>query len=220
MTLQITVRGTAEDTYPAERALLDVVIAIEGADKADVAERAASVQAPLVEQLDQLKDLGAVARWSADRVHVYSHRPIGPQGERLAIVHVARLDVSTEFIDFDRLSGFIDHWSAHDGVELHGPRWDVTEKNRKVYESDVRRSAVDDAVHKAQGYANAVRGGRVVPIEFADPGMLDDSGGGHQPRMMAMAMADGVAGPSIAVTPEPIVISVAVDARFTTSTDR
>jgi len=217
MTLQITVRGTAQESYPAERALLDLAVSVEGADKAEVAGKAAEVQAPLIEQLEQLKDRGAVTHWAADRVHVYSHRPYDPQGRRLPVVHVARLDVSTVFVDFDRLSGFVDHWSAHDGVEIRGPRWDVTEKNRRAYESDVRRAAVDDAVHKAQGYANAVRGGRVVPIEFADPGMLDE-GGGHPPRMMAMASAE--AGPGITLTPEPIVIAIAVDARFTTSTER
>ncbi len=219
MTLQITVRGSAEDKYPAERATLDLVVAVEGADKAEVGARAAQVQAPLIEQLEQLKELDAVSTWSADRVHVFSHRPYDHEGKQQALVHVARLSVTAEFVDFDRLSGFVDHWSGQDGVEIHGPQWDVTDKNRRIYEADVRRAAVDDAVHKAQGYANAVRAGRVVPVEFADPGMLDPTGARPEMRMMAMA-ADGLSGPTIAIIPEPITISVAVDARFSTTADR
>jgi len=218
MSLLITVRGTAEETYPAERATLSVTVSIAGDDKADVARRAGEVQGPLHEQLEQLEQLGAVTRWSAGQVQVYSHRPWGPDGTRLPVEHVARLDATADFVDFARLSGFIDHWSGQEGVEISGPAWDVTPQNRRAYEAEVRRAAVDDAIHKAQAYSTAVRRGRVVAVELADPGMLGDQREGGVSPMFARMSADAAGGAAIAVTPEPIVIASAVDARFTTET--
>ncbi|WP_396048749.1 SIMPL domain-containing protein [Aeromicrobium sp. UC242_57] len=122
-----------------------------------------------------------------------------------------------EFNDFERLSGFLDHWSGVDGVEISGISWDVTAKNRRIYEAEVRKAAVDDAVAKAQSYADAVRRGRVVAAQLADPGMLGSSGDAPV-AMMKSASADMMragGGPELSFAPEEIVIAVEVDARFT-----
>ncbi len=218
MSLSITVRGTAEEIYPAERAIVDVAVAIEGEDRAAVAAEAGTLLAPLTEQLGQLHDRQVVTSWSAGQVRVFSHRPTDHEGRRLAVVHVARVEITAEFADFERLSGFVDFWSGREGVEIVGLRWDVAAKNRRVYEAEVRRAAVDDAVQKAQGYANAVRRGRVVPVEFADPGMLSSQPDAPTPMYARVSADMGGGGSGIAVTPEPIVVSAAVDARFTTDT--
>lgn len=92
----------------------------------------------------------AATTWSSEQVRVYSQRPWGPDGERLCLTHYANIVARAEFIDFERLSGFLDYWAGKDGVQIDGVTWDVTAKNRRSYESEVRRSAVDDAVAKAQ----------------------------------------------------------------------
>ena len=66
------------------------------------------------------------------------------------MVHVARVQIGAEFVDFERLSGFLDYWSGIEGVEVGGIAWDVRVKNRRSYEAEVRKAAVDDAVAKAQ----------------------------------------------------------------------
>ncbi len=214
MKLDITVRGSAEQRYPAERALVSLAVAVEGTTKEHVFRDAVEVQEPLVDQLQSLHDRGAVSVWSCDQVRVFSHRPYSPDGTRQPLQHVARIEVRGEFVDFERLSGFLDHWSGRDGVEISQVTWDVTAKNRRTYEAEVRKSAVDDAVQKAQVYANAVRKGKVTPLQFADPGMLGGVEGAPAPARLMMARDSGDGGPQLDVTPSEIVIAVDVDARF------
>ncbi|MDX6278922.1 MAG: uncharacterized protein QOJ72_3050 [Nocardioidaceae bacterium] len=216
MTLEITVRGSAEAHHPAETAEVTMAAVVEGEDKAKVFADAVAIQDPLSSQLRELVDLGAVTVWSSDQVRVFSHRPWDENGKRGAMVHVARVEIEAEFVDFERLSGFLDYWSGIDGVEITGLQWDVTHKNRRIYEAEVRKAAVDDAVIKAQIYANAVRRGKVVAEQISDPGML--TGPPHEPGPRLTAkMASAVPGggiPSLDLSPEEITIHVEVDARF------
>lgn len=216
MTLDITVRGSAEQHFVAERALVSMAAAIEGADKQQVFADAVAIQEPLTKQLAELVELRAVGTWSSDQVQVYSHRPwVGD--ERGPMVHVARVQIGAEFLDFERLSGFLDFWSGKDGVEIAGITWDVSAKNRRSYEGEVRKAAVDDAVAKAQSYANAVRRGKVVALQLADPGMLSQQPEFPGPSpMMAKASFDSArgGGPELDLSPDEIVIHVDVDARF------
>ncbi len=214
MTLEITVRGSAEQHFAAERATVTMAAAIESADKQQVYDDAVAVLEPLVMQLHGLADRGAVTTWSNDQVRVYTHRPWTDDGERGEMVHVARVQVEAEFTDFERLSGFIDYWGGKGGVEVDGIRWDVTARNRRVYEADVRKAAVDNAITKAQAYADAVRRGRVTALHFADPGMLN-GGGDPPPTPVAMSLAGSESGPAgLDLTPGEIVVRVDVDAHF------
>lgn len=215
MTLDITVRGSAEQRYPAERALVAMAVAIEGTDKAEVFRDAVAVQEPLASQLQELHEGGGVLVWSCDQVRVFSHRPYSPDGTRQQLHHVARIEVRAEFGDFEGMSEFLDHWSGRDGLEIAEVRWDVSARNRRSYEAEVRKAAVEDAVHKAQVFADAVRKGKVVPQQFADPGMLGQPGGTAGPARLALMSDDAGATPELHVTPDEIVIRVDVDARFT-----
>lgn len=216
MALEITVRGSARSSHSAERATVSMAAAIEGPDKADVFAEAVALQDPLSTQLRELVDLGAVTTWSSAQVRVFSHRPWDHEGKRLAMVHVARVEAVAEFVDFERLSGFLDFWSGKEGIEIGGITWDVTVKNRRAYESEARKAAVDDAIAKAQVYANAVRRGKVVAVQLSDPGMLNSDAHDYGSAMPKMMMAEGAmgGGPSLALAPEEIVIHVEVDARF------
>jgi uncharacterized protein YggE len=214
MPLEITVRGSAEQRFPAERATVTMAAAIESADKQQVYDAAVSVLEPLVMQLRGLADRGAVTTWSSDQVRVYSHRPWIGEGQRGELQFVAHLQIVAEFSDFERLSGFVDYWAGKDGIAIDGISWDVTARNRRAYESDVRKAAVDNAILKAQAYADAVRRGRVTAMEIADPGMLNGSGD-HSPIPLAMKAAayeDHV--PELDLNPDEIVIHVEVDAHF------
>jgi uncharacterized protein len=161
-----------------------------------------------------LVDLGAVTTWSSAQVRVFSHRPWDHEGKRLDMVHVARVEAVAEFVDFERLSGFLDFWSGKEGIEIAGIAWDVTLKNRRSYESEVRKAAVEDAIAKAQVYANSVRRGKVVALQLSDPGMLSNSPEPPVPMAKMMVQADMGGGPSLALAPEEIIIHIEVDARF------
>lgn len=216
MTLEITVRGSAEQRFEAERATVSLATSIESTDKQQVYDDAVSVLEPLVMQLRELADRGAVTTWSSDQVRVYSHRPWAADGSRGELEHVARLQVTAEFTDFERLSGFVDYWAGKDGIEVGGIAWDVTSRNRRSYEADVRKAAVDDAIAKAQAYADAVRRGRVTALQIADPGMLN--GDGEQspiPLVMTSSAGGEDTAAALDLTPDEIVIHVEVDAHFT-----
>ncbi|WP_311209100.1 MULTISPECIES: SIMPL domain-containing protein [unclassified Aeromicrobium] len=215
MGVQITVRGSAEGRFPAERALVRLEVVVEGADRQDVRDRAVALQEPLRSQLGELVSLGAVRTWSSDQVRVFSRHPWVDDRRSDDLVHSAQVQVLAEFVDFERLSGFVDHWSGQAGVEVQGLEWDLGVKSRRVHEAEVRKAAVDDAVTKAQSYADAVRRGRVTALELADPGMLDRPGDpGHgEPRAFALASADA-GGAALDLVPADIVIRVEVDARF------
>ena len=215
MTLEITVRGSAEKHYPAERATVVVAAAIEGLEKEAVFRDAVAIQEPLTKQLGELVDKGFATTWSSDQVRIYSQHPWGPNGERLPLTHYANISATAEFLDFERLSGFVDYWAGKAGVQIGGLTWDVSAKNRRVYESDTRRAAVDDAVSKAQAYSDALRKGRVRAVQLADPGMLRQTEGVTPMARMAKSfdMAGG-AGPELRMTPEEILIYVEVDAKF------
>jgi uncharacterized protein YggE len=215
MTLDITVRGTAEQHYPAERAIVSMSAAVEGPERQQVFQDAVAIHDPLVSQLRELVELRAVGPWSSDQVRVFSHRPWDAEGKRGQTVHVARVHVGAEFTDFERLSGFLDYWSGKEGVEVGGISWDVGVKNRRSFEAEVRKAAVDDAIAKAQSYANAVRRGKVVAVQLADPGMLTDhADSGATPMLAKAGFADPDGGPQLNLAPPEIVIHVDVDARF------
>ena len=213
MVVDITVRGEAEARYPAERAIVTLAAAVESAEKQQAYDQATAVQQAVTAQLTELADRSAVIDWSSGQVSVYSHRPWRDNGERGDRVHVARVEILAEFSDFDRLGGFVDYWAGRDGVEIAGIVWDVMERNRRAYEAELRRAAVEDAVNRAQTYADALRRGRVVPTRIADPGLLD-SGGAPRPYALRMEAVGADAAGGLQLTPEPVRIHMAVDAGF------
>lgn len=220
MSLQITVRGSAERSYPAERGIVSLGAHVEGPDKDDVVAQAKRALDPLTAQLGELQQRGAVAAWSSDQVSVLSQHPWIGDRRSDDLVHTASFGVRAEFVDFEKLAGFVDHWVGRDHVEVHGLTWDVLAAHRRAYVAEVRKAAVDDAVTAAQAYADAVRRGRVTPVEIADPGMLGTGSGGGQPTPMtakasfADLASDG--GPGLRLEPEEILVEAAVDARFST----
>jgi uncharacterized protein YggE len=214
MAVDITVRGEAEARYPAERAVVTLAAVVETAEKQPAYDQAASVQQAVTAQLTELADRDAVRDWSSGQVSVSSYRPWRDNGQPGTPVYVARVEIVAEFSDFNRLGGFIDYWAGRDGVEIAGIVWDVLERNRRMYEADLRKAAVDDAVSRAQIYADALRRGRVVATRIADPGLLD-GGGGPRPYALKMESAVADTGGGLQLTPEPVRIHVAVDAGFT-----
>jgi uncharacterized protein YggE len=221
MVVEITVRGEAEARYPAERAIVTLAAAVENAEKQQAYDEATAVQQAVTAQLTELADRSAVIDWSSGQVSVSSYRPWrddghDPQAGRTPSpdrVHSARVEIVAQFSDFDRLGGFVDYWAGRDGVEIAGIVWDVLERNRRVYEAELRRAAVDDAVNRAQTYADALRRGRVTPTRIADQGLLD-SGGGPRPYALRMEAVGTDSGGGLQLTPEPVRIHIAVDAGF------
>ena len=209
--LEIVVRGNAHGSFAPERAQLRLRVNLTGEQRDSVYRDAAHVHSSLVSAVEELVQRSVVATWSSESVHVYSHRPYDSDGAPRDPVYTANIGVEARFHDFDELDRFIDTWAVQEGVEIGGVSWELEPANRRRYEAELRKQAVEDAVVKAQAYADAVGRGAVTPTQLADPEMLSDSRPMARGMMLA-AKADGGAG--VELHADDIELSVAVDARF------
>lgn len=202
----------ARGRYAPERGVLDLAVHLEGPVKSAVYEAAVALHSRLTGALGELESAGAVNRWTAESVRVYSYRPYSQDGEPRDPMYNTRIRLDAEFGDFEKLSEFIDTWSGEEGVTVNAVRWDVHETSRRAHERELRREAVEDAIAKAQAYSDAVGRGPVTPTLLSDPDMVDRVPSPRGRMMIAAAPPDS--GPSLELRADDIEIDVAVDARF------
>lgn len=217
----ITVRGEHETRIAPDLAVAHLSIQTEGLERGPVVERVAALAEPVRTDLAARKDAGSLQDWSSERVSVWSERPWGPDGTRLAAVHHASVEMTATFTDVAALSWWATTTAELEGVQLTGIDWQLTPAHRAELERDVAAEAVRSAVTRAQAYARAIGFSTVTPLEIADVGLLSHPGGGGDaspaPRMMkAMAAEafDASGGSSVQLRPDDLVLSAAVEARF------
>ncbi len=155
--------------------------------------------------------------WSAEQLRTWSTRPWNKDGVQLPLVHHASVGIEVKFRDFSALSRWVgQHVSSTDGFRVDRVEWALTSKRRTELQRQVRTRAVEDAVIRAQQYADALGLGRIRPVAIADAGMLGDNlrpeGGGGGIALRSAAAPGG--GPDVELVPEDIEVSAAVDARF------
>lgn len=215
----ITVQGSARSELPPEQAVLRFTISADGPERGPVLQSVTTTVDSVSASLAALHgDGGPVSRWSTDRVSVASHRPWTNDGTLAPLVHQASASGRVTIGMIDAVSEIVDALAAHEHLAIESLEWSLTDARLELEQRDVRARAVAAARAKAEVLAESAGLASVTPLALADPGMLDGSGGGpvpmpHLERAMAMAaMPHGDAGFSLRA--EPIVIDVAVDARF------
>lgn len=219
----ITVRGEHETRVAPEEAVAHLSVRTEGPERGEVVERMSRLAAPLRDDLASRKDAGAVAEWSSQRVAVWANRPWNAEGRQLALVHYASVEVTATFTDFAALSWWVTDVSERDGVQVDGITWRLTPATRKTTEAEVAAQAVRVAVERATAYAGAIGLTSIAPLEIADLGLLtrgESSSPQPAPMMLRAASAsfamDAAGGaPAVDLQPEEIVVTAAVEARFT-----
>lgn len=218
----ITVQGHFTAWYPAERATVQLSVAVDGARRTTVLASATAAVQTLTESIKKLHDpnAGPVTWWSSDRIRVWAHRPWNNDGKQLPPVHNAAIGLTVKFKDFDALADWLTEAVTVPGVQVNNIEWGLTESKRISVTTEVRSRAVKDAADKARVFAQAIGLGQVTAVAIADPGMLGVSGSGDSPapmmRVAAMKMADSGGAP-LDFTPEDIEVSASVDARFEAS---
>jgi uncharacterized protein len=216
----ITVRGEHETRTAPDFAVAHLTVQTEGLERGPVVERVAALADPVRTDLEARQEAGSLREWSSQRVSVWSDRPWGPDGTRLAPVHHASVDMTATFADVAALSWWATSVAELEGVQLGWIDWQLEPAHRAEIERGVAAEAVRSAVTRAQAYARAIGFSTVTPLEIADLGLLARPGtdAAPQPRMMKAAMAmeayDTGGGPAVQLRPEDIVISAAVEARF------
>lgn len=219
----ITVHGEFAAWYPAERATVSAAVLTDGADRDDVFARAVIASDAVRNLLESIHDKleGPVTWWSSDSVRVWGERPWNNDGKQLAPVFHAAIEFSAKFSEFDAMARWVESAAGIDGVTVSSIGWALTDATRTSAIVEVRSRAVKDAVAKATVFAQSIGLGSVTAIALADPGMLGDpsgGGGGPQPVFARAAMKSmgigGTAAPELALKPEQIAVTSAVDARF------
>ncbi|WP_345803006.1 SIMPL domain-containing protein [Microbacterium sp. AZCO] len=213
----ITVRGEHEARVAPEEGVVRLSVRAEGPERGGVVERISALAEPLRTDLGTRKQQGGVREWSSQRVAVWANRPWSSDGKQLALVHYASVEFSAVFTDFAGLSWWITEIAERDGVQVDGIDWQLTRTTAKQAEADVAAEAVRVAVDRATAYARAIGLGSVTPLEIADVGLLsrDDPSPAPMARMMkASFAADAGGAPGVELQPEDIIVSAAVEARF------
>jgi hypothetical protein len=220
MSTEITVRGSFAAFERPERGTVHATIAYEGPAMEPVYGRVARDLEAVKASIDPLddKENGPVTWWSADQLRTWSNRPWNKDGKQLPLVHHASVDLEVKFLDFSALSRWVgEHVANTEGFRVARVEWALTVKRRVALEKDVRARAVLDAVTRAQQYADALGLGQIRPVAIADAGMLATrpESGPHAAFMRAAAIGGA---PDVELAPEPIEVSVEVDARFVAGT--
>lgn len=216
---EITVRGCYATSRSPERATVLATISYEGPAMEPVYERVARDLESLKTSIAPMVDSGgAVTSWSVDQLRTWSDRPRTNDGSWLPLVHHVSVGMKVEFGDFTALSAWVGgQVAATEGFRVSVIEWTLTAEHRDELLHEVRKRAVQDAVTRAQQYADALGLGTVRPVAVADAGMLADTSGAPGapgvPRLRAAAAFAGSA-PDVELIPRDIEVSVDVDARF------
>lgn len=215
----ITVQGTFSAWYPAERATVHLSVDLQGPDRQSVLEAATASADEVRESIEALHDsqAGPITWWSSDRVNVWAERPWNQDGKVLPPVFHASVGFTAKFKEFGSLAEWIERVAEISGVTIRDTIWDLTESRKLSVTAEVRSRAVKDAVSKATVFAQSIGLGTVRAIALSDPGMLgDQTGPGPVPvyDMMRTSKLESGGGPPLALKPEEIEVSAAVDARF------
>ena len=216
----ITVTASADTHHAPVRAVVQLTLGFEGADRQDVFEKTRRLHAETSDSLRALHDpvADAVTRWSADQVSVWGQRPWSQDGAQLPPVYHATTTVRARFRDFSALAAWIDSIAFRDGVTVTSVDWALTSATHSALQSDAQKTAIVSARSKAQSYAEALGLSTLRAIAVADPGMLGDDGRAGSTvsvaRFASHEMAKSSAGGPLDLTPADVVISASIEARF------
>ncbi|MBB2974719.1 hypothetical protein FHX49_000260 [Microbacterium endophyticum] len=216
----ITVRGEHEDRYTPEEGVVRVAVRAEGPERVAVVDEVTAHAAPIRTGLDHRHSAGAVSRWTSERITVWSDRPWNGEGQRSDLVHHASIQFTAIFADASELSSWIEEISTVDTVSVESVVWRLGSVAAARAESDAAARAVSVAVARAKAYAEALGLSSVSAVEVADSGMLSDAPAtpSSPAALYGMrAMAADASSQGLALRPDDIVVSAAVDARFRAS---
>jgi hypothetical protein len=212
----ISVRGEALLTVEPELADLTVVVSTQAKDRREAFERLVKRNDEVLELLRSYGD--SVDRVESSGVAVHPEVRKGGRDERVRSYRGAvRIEVAVA--DFAVLGEIVARVADLEAAYLEGPLWRLR-RNSPVYRK-ARTRAVQEAVTRAQDYAEAL-GSRITGlIELADSGLMQSQvarpvQAQFASRAAAMPAAPGAAYEPPALDLEPVAqeVRASVEARF------
>ena len=210
----VAVTGSAHHRVLAERADVEVIVRIEGAEREAVYATAATLHEQLVAEARAHAESGAATRWSADRLVVRVFDRYDSEGRRHERLQQAEAGVTVRFADFAVMSAWLDEVAQREGNELPGVGWDLPEARRVEVTREVRAAAVRDAHARAALYAEVIDAAEVVLLQLAEPRQGERTGMVHAFAMSGRSARGEHRGGAIVLRPAEIVISAQIDADF------
>lgn len=216
--VEITVVGHGQATFPPERCTVSLAVRSDGRSAEAAAEPAHRLVKELTGLIDPLynPDNGPIDAWSLDQVRHSRNRPFNHDGEQLPYVYQAIASIDVKFSQIDVIDAFVYAVSALDGVDIGHFEWSLTEGSAAEKTHAVRTLAVQDAVEKAEVYAQSVGRTAITALAIADPGLLGVVAASRQEYAMA-ARSYTSADEGFDLKPQDIAIRAEVHARFTAS---
>ncbi len=210
MEREIVVRGEGEARTLPDRAVVRAIVDGEGSTQSEAYDAAARLAAAVDEVLASAGETVARATTSAlvvqprTKWHKGETVRTGWRAARTTVVEVAALTEVGALIG--RLVGA--------GAGVSGPDWELAPDH--AAHAEARRRAAGDARRRAEAYAAAL-GLALGPVAWvAEPGLRTGAAAGFAPMAaFRMAKADGGGDVEIAVHPEEVTVSAAVEVAFT-----
>lgn len=165
---EMTVSGKAEIPHPAERALINVTVSSEGANKTSVSDEVITTAKHVESLLSELspandspeaKAAAPLAHWDKTSLSSTSHVPTQWNEQKnlhesLPRRYRASVTFDIRFKEFKALGSFGTKISSMPHVEVSNIDWILTDVTEKAYRSRLRREAAQDALEKVQDYCH------------------------------------------------------------------
>ncbi|ACQ78755.1 protein of unknown function DUF541 [Beutenbergia cavernae DSM 12333] len=220
----IAVSGSTVQHHPAERGTVRLAITFTGDRRDHVFRAAEKLHGSVVAQAKEHVAAGAATWWGSDRVVAWSYdewvKPKPHQDGVKVRRFRASAAVRVKFADFAALGAWVSDVGVLEGIQVQGIEWALTEKRRDAVVAQVRTAAAQDAVTRAQAYADALGLGPVRLLAVYEDGLRPHvSAGAPGPVAFgARAMAADAGGGAFELRPDDIDVHAELTADFEAGT--
>ena len=228
--LSIKVSGISTITHHPEQAVLSITVRSESAEK-DVVSKAVTATSNELHALftklssnsdfDQSLSQAPVAIFSSTSLSTGFVNEYNNYGEFTGPTHHASISYSVRFRDFSKLNEVIFKLAIYPNLEINSIEWCLTDETKKSFASEFRKLAMQDAVLRANDYAEVI-GRKVVATEISE-GVGSDYQMSHMVKMPTMPVPRRVRQPmmfqepktkDIDMTPHDIKLTGSVNVKF------
>lgn len=173
----IKASGRAEIPFPAERAVINVLVSSTGTNKAAVSDEVLTTAKHLETLLKDLspkddsaasKAAAALAHWSKTNLTSTSYVPrtVDATQPPWPREYTATIKFDIRFKEFKSMGAFGSRLTALEHVEVQSISWILTDATEKSHRSEMRKLAAQDALQKAQDYCEVLGCTNIRPVEL------------------------------------------------------